>query len=221
MLSRLVRQKNHIPVVLTYHTKFDIDIQARVSGRIPRKIAIDFILSNINAVDEVWAVSDGAGKSLQALGYKGSYRVMENGVDFEKGVAPEHICDQLRDSFDFPDGVPIFMFVGRIRWYKNLRIILEALKILADRGTDFRMIFVGDGYDRPDVEALTHELSLQEKVVFTGKILSREDLRAFYSITDLFLFPSTYDTNGLVVREAAACSCPSVLIKGSCAGGRR
>lgn len=217
VLSRLVTQKKDIPVVLTYHTKFDIDIQARVPGRIPRKIALDFILSNIKAVDEVWAVSDGAGKSLQSIGYNGTYRVMENGVDFEKGAAPEHICAQLRDSFDFPEDVPVFLFVGRIHWYKNLRLILEALKILSDRGTDFRMIFVGDGYDKPDVEVLTHELALQDKVVFTGKILSREDLRVFYSIADLFIFPSTYDTNGLVVREAAACACPSLLVEGSCA----
>ena len=34
---------------------------------------------------------------------------------------------------------------------------------------------------------------------------------------DLFLFPSTFDTNGLVVREAAACALPSVLVRGSCA----
>lgn len=217
VLSRLITQKQDIPVILTYHTKFDIDIQTRVTGRIPRKIAMEFILSNINAADEVWAVSDGAGKNLQSLGYRGTYRVMENGVDFEKGAAPDSICAQLRDSFDFPDDVPVFLFVGRILWYKNLKLILDALKILDDRGIDFRMIFVGDGYDKSEVEKYTYELALQEKVVFTGKITARDDLRAFYSITDLFLFPSTYDTNGLVVREAAACGCPSVLVEGSCA----
>lgn len=217
VLARLVSQKKDIPIVFTYHTKFDIDIQTRVSGRIPRKIAMDFIRSNINAVDEVWAVSDGAGKNLQEIGYNGAYRVMENGVDFEKGAADGRLCAQLRDSFDFSDDVPVFLFVGRLLWYKNLRLILDALKILSDRGMDFRMIFVGDGYDRHDVEAVTHELSLQDKIVFTGKISSREDLRVFYSIADLFIFPSTYDTNGLVVREAAACACPSILVKGSCA----
>ena len=39
----------------------------------------------------------------------------------------------------------------------------------------------------------------------------------YYSLADMFLFPSTYDTNGIVVREAAACGLASVLIKGSCA----
>ncbi|MBR6302678.1 MAG: glycosyltransferase, partial [Lachnospiraceae bacterium] len=48
-------------------------------------------------------------------------------------------------------------------------------------------------------------------------IRDREELRAIYTRCDLFLFPSTYDTNGIVVREAAACGLASVLIKDSCA----
>ena len=39
----------------------------------------------------------------------------------------------------------------------------------------------------------------------------------YYGISDLLLFPSTFDTNGLVVREAAACATPSLLVRGSCA----
>ena len=46
----------------------------------------------------------------------------------------------------------------------------------------------------------------------TGKLL-----RVYFSLADLFLFPSLYDTNGIVVKEAAACSCPSLIIQGSCA----
>ena len=42
-------------------------------------------------------------------------------------------------------------------------------------------------------------------------------LRAFYSRADLFLFPSTFDTNGIVVREAAACGLGALLVQGSCA----
>ena len=42
-------------------------------------------------------------------------------------------------------------------------------------------------------------------------------LRTLFSLSDLFLFPSTFDTNGIVVREAAACGTVSVLVRGSCA----
>jgi len=56
-----------------------------------------------------------------------------------------------------------------------------------------------------------------DRCVFTGAIHDRTLLRGWYSRADLLLFPSTYDTNGLVVREAAASSVAAVLIKGSCA----
>ena len=52
---------------------------------------------------------------------------------------------------------------------------------------------------------------------FTSPKYDRNVIRAWYCRADLFLFPSTFDTNGLVVREAAACELASVLVRGSCA----
>jgi hypothetical protein len=102
-------------------------------------------------------------------------------------------------------------------WYKGLRIILDALKLLDKSGTDFRMVFVGGGGDEQEVREYTRELGLDRKVIFTGAISDREKLRAWYSRANLFLFPSTFDTNGLVVREAAASDTASVIVAGSCA----
>ena len=115
----------------------------------------------------------------------------------------------------------MFLYVGRLINYKNLPMILDALKILADSGQDFRMVFVGKGPDKEVLERKATELGLMggdhPKVFFTGPIYDRDVLRAWNTRGDLFLFPSTFDTNGLVVREAAACGLASVLIKDSCA----
>ena len=79
------------------------------------------------------------------------------------------------------------------------------------------MVFVGGGNDKEEIVAQTASLGLADKVLFCEPIRDRERIRAWYCRADLFLFPSTFDTNGLVVREAAACALPSVLIAGSCA----
>ncbi len=79
------------------------------------------------------------------------------------------------------------------------------------------MLFVGDGSDRGEIEELAQKLGLTDQCVFVGAVQDRELLRAYYSRADLFLFPSTFDTNGIVVREAAACGLGAVLVKGSCA----
>ncbi|MDR9824377.1 glycosyltransferase, partial [Vibrio sp. FNV 38] len=91
------------------------------------------------------------------------------------------------------------------------------MKSLSDEGMDFRMIFVGGGADAEELMNTVTKLGLGSKVFFTGPVHDREALRAYNTRADLFLFPSTYDTNGIVVREAAACGLASVLIRGSCA----
>ena len=79
------------------------------------------------------------------------------------------------------------------------------------------MIFVGGGLEEKEIKKYVSEKEISENCVFTGAVEDRELLRAYFSRADLFLFPSTFDTNGIVVREAAACALASVLVKDSCA----
>ena len=192
VLARILRDRIHVPLVFTYHTKFDIDIAHAIRGKKLQEAAIRALVENISACDEVWTVSRGAGENLRSLGYEGDYIVMPNGVDFAAGRVEPEKAHAVGAGLDLPEGVPVFLFVGRIMWYKGLRIILE-------------------------VEAYCHELLLDDKVFFVAPAYDRDVIRAWYCRADLFLFPSTFDTNGLVVREAAACGLASVLIAGSCA----
>ena len=236
IMARILRNEMDAPIVLTYHTKYDVDLARAVKAEFLRESGIRTMLNNIEACDEVWTVSEGAGESLKALGFQGEYRVMSNGVDFQKGRVAE---DKVRDAvkgYDLPEGIPVFLFVGRIMKYKGLPLILDGLARYAESGADFRMVFVGGGADR---DALISEAkaagfavdvtdenghmesggsgALSGRCIFTGPVYDRDVLRAWNTRADLFLFPSTYDTNGIVVREAAACGLASVLIKGSCA----
>ncbi|MBP5632934.1 MAG: glycosyltransferase, partial [Clostridia bacterium] len=114
-----------------------------------------------------------------------------------------------------PDGVPCFLFVGRMMWYKGQRIILDGLASMRERGYDFRMIFIGDGVDFDAISEYSRNLGLGDRVFFTGAIRDRELLRAYYSRADLFILPSVFDNNPIVCKEAAACATASVLIRDS------
>ena len=217
VLARLVRDRIHVPLIFTYHTKFDIDIAHAIRAKWLQEAAVRTLVENISACDEVWTVSRGAGENLRSLGYAGDYIVMPNGVDFDAGRVPDAAAHAVGADLDLPEGVPVFLFVGRLMWYKGLRIILDAMKLLKDGGYDFRMVFVGKGTDGDEIKAYAKELSLGDKVFFAAPAYDRDVVRAWYCRADLFLFPSTFDTNGLVVREAAACGLASVLIAGSCA----
>ncbi|MDW7660409.1 MAG: glycosyltransferase [Bacillota bacterium] len=217
VLARVVRKYAKVPIVFTYHTKFDIDIQKRLATKTLRKASVKFILSNINASDEVWVVSNGAGENLKSLGYTGNYRVMVNGTDFVKGKSTLQEIKAFSEKYSLSDDELTMLFVGRMMWYKNIKLIVDALSVAKSNGAKFKMFFVGEGADRTEIMDYVKEMGLDEHCIFTGLVMDREELRLFYSRAELFLFPSTYDTNGIVVREAAACECPALLIENSCA----
>lgn len=217
LLARLLRERIDVPLVMSYHTKFDIDIAKAISSKLLQEEAKRMLVENISACDEVWTVSRGAGENLRSLGYKGDYLIMPNGVDLPRGRVDEELVAQTCRDYDLPEGLPVFLFLGRMMWYKGIRIILDALKELSDSGRDFRMVFVGGGTDRDEIVDYCNKLGLEGRVFFCPAIHDRNIVRAWYCRANLFLFPSSFDTNGLVVREAAACGLASVLIRGSCA----
>ena len=217
VMARALRERLDVPVVFTYHTKFDIDIRRALSGQLLQQTAIRLLVDNISACDEVWVVSRGAGENLRSLGYTVVYIVMENGVDFPRGPVSRDRCSALRKELGLPEQVPVYLFVGRMMWYKGVHIILDALAALRQSGRDFRMLMVGDGMERQEMEQKAAQLRLDDICIFTGAVHDREKLRTLFSLSDLFLFPSTFDTNGIVVREAAACGTASVLVRDSCA----
>jgi len=217
ILARMLREQIDAPIVFTYHTKFDIEIGKAIKARLLQEASIKFLVDNIASCDEVWVVSKGAGENLRGLGYTGDYVVMDNGVDFPKSRASREAMDRLALEYGIPGDLPVFLFVGRMMWYKGLRTSLDGLRKVKAAGRRFKFLLVGDGLDRGEIEDYVRELGLEEDCIFAGAVKDRERLRAFFSRADLFLFPSTFDTNGIVVREAAACACPSLLVADSCA----
>ena len=218
IMAKTISIKPHRPpTVFTYHTKFDVDIDARVKSWPIRKIARKIVLANIKLADEVWVVTQTAAKSLRDLGYTGDYIVMENGTDFPKGKIEKDELEALNKLFNISDDELVFLFVGRMQWYKNIKLIIDSLKEVKNAGISFKMYFVGDGNDKSDIERYIKEINMDNCISCIGAVYDRSLVRTFFSRANLFLFPSVYDTSGLVVKEAAACACPSLLIKDSAA----
>ena len=216
-LARIIRDKIEVPLIFTYHTKFDIDIKNAIDSKLIQEAAIRLLVENIEACDEVWTVSKGAAENLKSLGYKGECLLMENGVDFSKGKSSQQEIEEVKKQYNLPNDKIIYLFVGRLMWYKGIKIIIDALKIKKQHNQPFVMLFVGKGIDQDEIMDYVRECQLSDECIFTGAISDRDKLKAIFSASDLFLFPSTFDTNGIVVREAAAASLATVLIKNSCA----
>ena len=170
ILARQLRVPLNVPVVMTYHTKYDVDLYKAFKNKLLSENAVRVMINNINSCDEVWTVSRGAGENLKELGFEGEYRIMQNGVDMPLGRVSDDEAMAVSEGLDLPKDVPVFIFVGRMMWYKGLRIILDACEGLKSIGTDFRMVFIGSGADLDEIKAYSEKLHLGDKVIFTGPV---------------------------------------------------
>jgi len=108
-------------------------------------------------------------------------------------------------------GFPFVLTVGVIQPRKNLDRLLEGFAILKGiLRSDHKLVVVGKyGWKQANLEQRIHELELAANVIFTGYV-PHEDLPAFYSAADVFVYPSVYEGFGLPPLEAMACGAPVI-----------
>ncbi len=205
-------QRLGCPVVGTFHSKYYDDFLQVTGIELLAEVGVKYVVGFYQRCDEVWAVSASSADTLRGYGYSGPIRIMPNGTDIEDvdDAQVRAVCAR----YTLEDGVPVLLYAGQINWKKNLRRILEACAALS---RPFRLVMAGQGPHEREVRELGEALGLTPQLTFTGHIGDPGALNALYRRADLFLFPSLYDTSGLVVREAAAMGTPSVAVRGSSA----
>ena len=215
-LGRRIAKKKHIPHVTTFHSQFRTDVLDFTHSNLLADIVTKYLVHHYNEADAVIAPNHRSAEVLRSYGYKGSVTIIENATDMEI-PSPEKEAEYKAHALSLLNlsekTRPVFLFVGQHSDKKNIPLIIESLRILKDKGIDFQMVFVGDGEDRKKYEKMIAEYGLQDNVIFYGITRNREDIAAFYSLADLFLFPSLYDVSCLVKREAAAHSVPCMFVE--------
>jgi glycosyltransferase involved in cell wall biosynthesis len=141
-------------------------------------------------------------------------RIWSRGVDTSL-FHPERRSQELRASWltgrERPNDTTVLLYVGRISWEKNLRLLMQAYRAMDQE--QCHLVVVGDG---PALKEIQHEVA-DLPVTFTG-YLRDEQLATAYASADIFAFPSTSETFGQVVLEAMASGLPvvGVLSEGVC-----
>jgi glycosyltransferase involved in cell wall biosynthesis len=136
------------------------------------------------------------------------WQVLYCGIDlnlFRDNLDPRPV----RQELGIPAEVLVIGHVGRFTEEKNHRFILLVAAELARTGPDFRLLLVGEGPLRPELERQADRAGLREKVIFTG--LRADVPRLMLGAMDVFLFPSLFESLGLVVLEAQAAGLPCLV----------
>lgn len=207
-------KKYHIPTVFTFHTKFKSDFERVLKSKALQKFMMRYIMKVINKCDYVLTVSNGSIDTLREYGYTGKVEVVRNGTDLVYPANSEELRKKVLSIYHLNGDENIFLSVGRIVENKKLDVILKSLQIVKEKGYNFKLLIVGSGDYEKELKKLTTELDLDDNVIFTGKIMDRELLSGYYLASDLFLFPSTFDTASLAPIEAAAMKLPTLMTRG-------
>jgi glycosyltransferase involved in cell wall biosynthesis len=171
------------------------------------------IVGIFNLMEECWAVNQTIAELFRGFGVKRPVVVFNNATDLLP--LPFDFDQELRTLHNIAPNDPIFLFVGRIDPIKNIFFIIDALKILKDRGQSFKMLFVGSGPATADLQIHIDECHLSENVILVGRVMDRTMISRYFRLADLFLFPSLYDASSLVQIEAASQSTPALFLSGA------
>ena len=209
-------KKHGIPCVATFHSKYYDDTLNITGSKAVAKAVTAKIVHFYKKADSVWTVSEGAATVLRSYGYRGDILIMKNGTTYTMPPNPEELKLRAARRFSIPTDKRTLLFVGHQIWHKNLKLILDAFRLLCNRSDEYRLLIVGDGYDAEEILDYADKQNYPEGFVrFLGRINDRELLSGLYLLSDLFFFPSVYDTSGLVIHEAASLGLPSLLTAGS------
>lgn len=202
-------EKLNIPLVGTFHSKYYDDFLRITHSDILASLGSRFVTDLYDRCDEVWTASKDAAETLRSYGFKKDIAIVPNGTEI---YTPSAAFEKsAREKFNLGD-LPILLYVGQIDFKKNLRRMIEAVELLKRHGHPIQLVFAGQGWDREELEKLSAEKGL-DQVVFTGHITDSDLLDGLYMAASLFVFPSLYDTSGLVVREAAVMGTPSIVVE--------
>lgn len=139
-----------------------------------------------------------AGESL----FKKDFDILRNGIDLNRFLYPnQEMIKKLKDELNISDTDIILGNVGSLSENKNQLFLINILNKLISINKNYKLILVGDGPVRKEIEQKIEEMNLQANVILTGV---RKEIPEIMHLFDLFLFPSKYEGLGIVAIEAQA-----------------
>lgn len=91
--------------------------------------------------------------------------------------------------------------VGRLHYQKNQAALIRAFSRLGDVAKDWKLVFVGEGPDRPYLEVLSRDMGCSERIVFAGQVT---DVSSWYLSSSIFCLPSLWEGFPNALAEAMA-----------------
>ena len=117
----------------------------------------------------------------------------------------------MEEEYPLLKGKRILLFAGRVAAEKNVGFLIRILPGVVRRHPDVVLLVAGNGPDLYEFQEECERAGMADHCVFTG-YLDRKVLALTYGFSDIFVFPSLTETQGLVTVEAMLAGIPVVAI---------
>lgn len=143
---------------------------------------------------------------------KSKFIVIPNGIDYGvyQRTLDEREQQQVRKEFGWTENAKIIISVGQFIKQKNHQLLIAAFSEFVKNNPDYRLLILGDGSLRPQLERQIKDLQLEKHVALPG---IKKDLAAYYAASEFFVLPSLFEGFGIVCIEAMAAGLPVIATK--------
>lgn len=185
-----------IPIFTTIHDVVFLDVK-NLASPFGTKIRKFFYQNAINKSSAIFTVSN-----FSAQRIKSNLKIKNKPLIVTYNAVPKWFSDTRNENAKKNDNL---LFVGNIKKHKGLRVLLQALKILRQKGFENKLIIVGNGENfRSADDSIKNQFSEISNIEFTGRI-DDEQLKNLYCSSKLLIQPSVYEGFGMPPMEALFC----------------
>lgn len=232
-------KKYQIPLAYTYHTRYEEYLHYfKIFAKLEKDLKEDssypviqkaenkvlfysksvlvpkYIRMFTNNCDLVFAPTKLMKENLMEYGTKKNIQILPTGLPSSSFIEDEKKTEEIRRKYK-KDKKYLLCTTARLEKEKNLEFLLQGiseLKMLL--GDIFQVIILGDGKQKKVLEELAKQLKIEDAVSFLGSV-PNEEIKNYQFASDLFLFSSKSETQGIVLLEAMAAKNPVIAIKAS------
>lgn len=152
------------------------------------------------------ACSTQAGKTLFR---NRDFQVITNGINIKKFLTPNYeVIEELKRELHIKENDILLGCIGSFTKNKNQEFLIELMRTLVKTNNNYKLILVGQGAVKRELEEKVDRYRLGESVIFAGV---RTEIPEILHLLDVFLFPSITEGLGIVAVEAQASKTPCIV----------
>jgi len=141
---------------------------------------------------------------LRSTGIKARIEIIPTGIDMS--LVNSASTAGIRETHGIPKDAKLLLFVGRLAKEKNLFFLLKAFKLVLDKLDNVHLLIAAGGPMEDELKR-----AAPDNVIFAGAI-GYPEIFNYYKASDLFVFSSLSETQGLALAEAMSCGVPQVAV---------